>query len=391
MEYASPMKSRLSVVQVVSVPAAVAGHATGITGPERRAANLASQWKDQGIDVTVLYPRRGALWDQFARSGVALVDFEVRSKWDWRSLNRIAEEVRRTDARVVHTQGGPAVDLAGVYAARRTGAAAVLTRPVMIEDQIDRSSLATLLARAVDRVYTIAKADAVVTVSRDGFNRMKRRISGGKLHLIHNGVKPIAVDHEQRRQRDTTCTEVQIGMVGHLLNYKGWDVFLRVAQRLSGESLKVRWHVIGEGSERARLEDMARAFGIQEKVVFHGLVQEVHKVLVNLDVFVLTSRREGLSVAVLEAMSACLPVVATDVAGIRDQVTDGVNGYVTPVDDVDMIVDRCRSLIELPEERVRMGRNSRVMMERNFSESAMLNRYVALYRDVASTRVADRR
>jgi len=171
-------------------------------------------------------------------------------------------------------------------------------------------------------------------------------------------------------------------MIGHLRPYKGWADFLRVAQRICATGLNVRWHVVGEGPERSRLDAMARELGIADRVVMHGLLKDVSFLLQELDVFLFTSYREGLSVAVLEAMSAGLPIVATDVGGIKDQVTVGFNGFISPVGNVDELFEKCRFLVLRPDERLRMGRNSRKRVEETFTEDAMKAGYVEIYRSL---------
>lgn len=375
---------RFSVIQIVSPPSTVTGGKGGITGPERRAANLAQHWKSQGIDLTVLYPRRGLLWEEFSDAGVSLVDFEVHGKWDWRSLARVRSEIRRTRASIIHTQGGPAVDLVAVTAAHLTGIKSVVTRPVMIEDQIDRSAVGLYLSNKVDRLYILAKCDAIIAVSRDGFDRLAARTAPDKVHLVYNGVKSRSFPVDRSYRTGDATGEVQVGMIGHLRPYKGWSDFLRVAQRVSAAGLNVRWHIVGEGPERPRLESLALELGIAERVMIHGVLKDVSPLLQELDVFLFTSYREGLSVAVLEAMSEGLPIVATDVAGIRDQVTDGFNGYILPPGDVDGLFEKCHFLLLRPDERLRMGRNSRKRVEESFTEGAMRAGYVDIYRRLVS-------
>lgn len=368
----------ISVVQVVCPPAFVAGSVAGITGPERRAANLAPQWKAAGVEVTVCYPRRGALWHRFADSGVNVVDYELRGKWDLRSVEPLRREIATRGATVVHTQGGPAVDMLGVRCARSTGIACVVTRPVMFEDHVGRPSRLRRIIGAVDRVYTLPYADAVIAVSHNGFDRLRARIGKRNLRLIYNGVKSIPSSDVKRASRRDGL--VHVAMVGHLLGYKGWDDFLGVVRRLSTMGARTRWHIVGEGPERRRLEGMARLLGVDSHVVFHGLRHDVPRFLQSMDIFLLASQREGLSVAVLEAMSAELPIVATDVGGIRDQVVPGHNGFILPVGDVEGLAEKCGLLVEQAGERVRMGRASRERMQAHFSESSMLAGYVDIYR-----------
>ncbi|QDX27463.1 glycosyltransferase family 4 protein [Sphingomonas suaedae] len=373
--------NRIRVLQAACAPVEVAGQVAGITGPERRAANLAPRWQELGLDVVIAYPQRGALWGELEATGLTLVDFELRGWRDFAGARRIKEVARVHRVDLIHSQGGAALDLACVRAARSLGIASLVTRPVMIADNVNRSRLARAIHGTVDRHFTLRLADGVVAVSKDGFDRLAPVVGRQRLHLVHNGVKPFA--GSAGGALPGPVARHHVGMIGHLLDYKGWDDFLRVAKVLSDDGHDVAWHIVGEGPERASLEAMARDFGIADRVLFHGLLHDVTPVLAALDLFLFTSHREGLSVAVLEAMSAGLPLVATDVGGIADQVIEGENGFIVPDGDVAAAAARVCMLVTDDALRERMGAASRQRMEAHFSEQAMLSNYTALYRQLA--------
>jgi glycosyltransferase involved in cell wall biosynthesis len=174
---------------------------------------------------------------------------------------------------------------------------------------------------------------------------------------------------------------INIGMVGHLRDYKGWGDFLAVAQVLTRDGgARLRFHIVGEGPERDVLRTTVQALGLSDVVVFHGLQQNIWPILDQLDLFLFTSLREGLSVAVIEAMSANLPIVASDVGGIADQVLEGENGYILPVADIDGFAAACRKLIGSAQKRREFGQRSYALYRDRFSQSRMLNEYVDVYR-----------
>ncbi len=378
------MMDRIRVLQVVCPPVSVVGQVAGITGPERRAANLAPRWCELGLDVVIAYPRRGALWGKFEETGLTLVDFELRGWRDFAAAERIQFLAHVHQVDLVHSQGGAALDLACVRAAHKLRIRSLVTRPVMIADNVNRSKLARTIRGAVDRHFTLRLASGVVAVSQDGFDRLTPTVGRDRLHLVHNGVKPFV--SSTGALVPGSAARHNVGMIGHLLDYKGWDDFLRVAKSLTDEGHDVAWHVVGEGPERTPLEEMARDLGIADRVVFHGLLHDVTAVLGALDLFLFTSHREGLSVAVLEAMSAGLPIVATDVGGIADQVIHGENGFIVQDGDVAAAATRVRMLITDDALRERLGAASRQRMERQFSEQAMLLNYAELYRQLTRRR-----
>jgi len=369
-------KYRVSVLQVVSTPQQCTKGLAGITGPERRAANLASRWADEGIEVTVLYPRHGRLWDKFSESGVRLLEFDLNGKWDLSAIKRLTYEIKSTGVQIIHTQGGAALDLMAVRAARYCNIASVITRPVMISDLVNRSCISRRLFEFIDKNITLRSCSALITVSQDGYDKMCQNMAHERVHLILNGIKPVLPNVPQRENHDGI---VRIGMIGHLEHYKGFDLFLKVAARLHKRTGGVRFDIVGDGSERAALESQACALGVANVTTFHGLLDDVSQVLRELDIFLFTSRREGLSVAVLEAMSAGLPIVASNVGGIADQIYPGKNGMILEPDDVEGMVQVCNQLIDNARLRKIWGIRSRKIFDKKFSEDRMLAEHVSLY------------
>ena len=112
---------------------------------------------------------------------------------------------------------------------------------------------------------------------------------------------------------------------------------------------------------------------------FTGYQDRVERFLWGFDIFLFTSHSEGLSVAILEALAAGLPIVATDVGGIREQVIDSENGYICPAQDISGLAARVCELAGNPGMRRDFGSRSRELAESYFSEDAMLEKYAEVY------------
>jgi len=121
---------------------------------------------------------------------------------------------------------------------------------------------------------------------------------------------------------------------------------------------------------------------LEKTVFFVGFKDNISEILKNLDIFLFTTHREGLSVAVIEALSSGLPIVATNVGGINEQVFDRVNGFVLDKGDVKGMMEKCIKLIDDKHLRLRMGEKSRIVAEEKFSENRMLNEHIACYREI---------
>jgi glycosyltransferase involved in cell wall biosynthesis len=154
-----------------------------------------------------------------------------------------------------------------------------------------------------------------------------------------------------------------------------------VAGRVLRKQPETRFLIAGDGELRPQLEAMIRTEGLERRVILLGWRRDIPHLLQAADLFLLTSRWEGLPRAILEARLAGLPVVATAADGVTDVVQDGVNGYVAPIGDVERIADRLIVLLQTPELRKRMSVAAEALPV-EFEIHAMVRQQEALYSDL---------
>jgi glycosyltransferase involved in cell wall biosynthesis len=383
---ATPLSDLLTVVLAITPPAR--GTAHGVTGPERRAANIVARWHEVGIKPVICYPRRGKLWSVFEGAGEQLFDLEIENKFDRAFVAKLAQVAKQTGAAVIHTQGPPSLDMLALWAARRCGVKAMSTRPVMIEYEMAYTKSRRWLYNQVDRFTTLSKLDLVVAVSNEGARYLadQRLVTPACLRTIHNGVDLRRFSVKVHGASDGTQGHppVVLGMVGCLLPYKGWPDFIDTIAALRGKGINVRAISLGEGAQRAELEALIAARGLTGIVELRGYNKDVRTSLQEMDVFLFPSHREGLAVAIIEAMASGLPVVATDCGGVGEQVVEGQNGNMLPVSDIDGLTAACEKLVRDPALRAAYGKRSREVAEERFSEDRMLKDYAACYRELAA-------
>jgi glycosyltransferase involved in cell wall biosynthesis len=159
--------------------------------------------------------------------------------------------------------------------------------------------------------------------------------------------------------------------------------FVPLAAELVRRNVAFELHLIGDGSERKALEAQFRDQDLAHRVTFWGWLtpQEVAAKLLELDVFVLLSDHEGLPVALLEAMAhSLLPIVTNIESGNVQLVKDGENGFVVPVGDIELVVDRLKQLWANPDLLLRM-RTAAWKTSRNFSSARMVDLYLSCFAD----------
>ncbi|WP_346224791.1 glycosyltransferase family 4 protein [Microbispora maris] len=208
-----------------------------------------------------------------------------------------------------------------------------------------------------------AKAAAVVTVSEEitGLLRDDLGLPADRVVHVRSGVD--VPERVVRPARDGG--PLRVGAVGRLTGQKGFDLLIPAVAELVRGGHRLTVEIAGEGRDHAALVRAAAGLPIR----FAGFVRDVPAMLSCLDVFCLPSRREGLPLALLEAMAHGLPCVATDVGDVAAAVGDGA--LVVPPGDVPALTRALEALLADGEARRRLGTRARAVAVRRFDAAAM--------------------
>lgn len=200
-------------------------------------------------------------------------------------------------------------------------------------------------------------------------------LSSNSVRTIRNGVPDVSLTRLETQTRDGPAV---MGTVGRLDRLKGFDLLVRALARLPD----VTAVVIGDGSERAALEALSRELGVDDRIEFLGWRQDPRAYLATLDIFVLPSRSEGFPLAIVEAMLAGLPVVATDVGSVAEAVAHEETGLLVPADDVEALTAAIRRLADEPALRARLGSEAHKRALDRFTASVMAREFEQLYEEL---------
>ncbi len=253
----------------------------------------------------------------------------------------------------------------------------------------------TRIAGGMEKI--LAKcASGVVVVSREEYaHAVEIGIPPAKLCLIPNGVVPTtAADVEHQRsncRRDWGLREgdVCIGFVGRFASVKAPEIMLDSFAAFRRRSrVSARLVMIGDGPLAESLREQAADLNLEGDILWLG-ARDARALMPGFDIFALTSKSEGHSLAVLEAMACGLPIVATSVGGIADTVQPGVNGFIAPVGDREAIANALTKLADDRALRERMGRASRTV-SLNFSADRMAEQTLAFYQEIVADTFAGR-
>jgi glycosyltransferase involved in cell wall biosynthesis len=205
----------------------------------------------------------------------------------------------------------------------------------------------------------------------------------GRLDVLYNGIDPgsrptPAQRDAARRQLGLGGQAFVIGTAGRLDPVKNLPRLLQAHAMLRSRMPDARTVIVGDGPERAALEAEAAALGITDAVVFAGYRQDVRALMAAFDIYINCSLYEGVSLTVLEAMAAALPVVATRVGGNPEVVIDGETGLLVP-GRAEALADAVASLARDPQRRRVMGDAGRWRVKRHFSIDRMVAEYASAY------------
>lgn len=200
-----------------------------------------------------------------------------------------------------------------------------------------------------------SRMDGIVCVSQVAVDSFCGRYPNlaDKVHLIYNFYD---TEDILRKSSEPCSFEGQrpvLLSVGRMTEQKKYLRFLDVLARLRDEGFSFSWHVLGEGIQRPQIEEKIRQLELSDRVYLHGLSDNPYKYMKNCDLFVLPSGWEGFPTVTVEAKILGCPVLATDVAGIREQLIHGKTGWIVDNDEI-AIYDDLKHLLLHPEQRDRL-------------------------------------
>jgi|SRR5579872_196782 len=266
-------------------------------------------------------------------------------------------------------------NLAAIPAARFAGVPVVIGSQRQIGDQLRsmQSRAQNLAFRLCDRVICNSKA-AARRLAQDGIPDERLVVIGNGLHAeafaAAAPVLPVRPD------------VLRVGMIARMnALYKNHRDFIEMAALLSPRLPKVEFVLVGDGPLRAELERHARDLGIANKILFLGNRRDIPAILASLDISVLASQTESLSNVVMESMAAGVPVVACDVGG-NPELVSNETGLLVPPNDPESLAEAISKLLSDPDSRIELGRNAKRHAQENFTIDRMRSRHEELYEEL---------
>jgi glycosyltransferase involved in cell wall biosynthesis len=306
--------------------------------------------------------------------------------WVWlRFFLHLCWVLRRRRIDLIHTNSY----VPGNYARL---AAAVIGVPLIVDHWHGFSRLSgkrRLICRLLGRV-----TDLSLAVSRGVRDYVIEQcaLDPDRVRVVHNGVD---LDRLRRhRPRDLVRGELglskearAVGLVARLDHWgKGHREFFTALAGIKGRH-PLEALIIGGGRREAEMRQLAESLGLAGRVHFLGQRDDVPDLLAALDLFVLPSHQEGVSLALLEAMAAGLPVIAAAVGGLPEVVADGESGLLIPAGDPEALAAALERLLGDPEFAAKLGSNARRQVEANYSAERLGREINEIYEELVASKL----
>ncbi len=234
--------------------------------------------------------------------------------------------------------------------------------------------------------WSIDESDSVTTVSQFLADQTRDVLSVDReINVIPNFIDPAraSLAHAAGATARRWAQDGEAILV-HVSNFRpvkrAMDV-VEVFKRIRRD-FPARLLLVGDGPDRARIENDCRNCDLCDHITFVGNTSQVEEILVGADLFILPSESESFGLAALEALACGVPVIATRVGGLPEVVEDGVNGHLLPVGDVEAMTAAARGLLEDRERWSRFSKAARGMAIHRFEEEAVVDQYRLLYQKI---------
>jgi len=363
------------------------GHEFG--GGERVFLQLASGLKGR-FEVSFASMPGGRLEGELKSLGVNFYPVEMKRRISCKSVLRINEIIRNEQIDLVHSQGARA-DFFARIAGRMAGIPHNLCTIAMPVEGFDIKPLRKMIYRAFDRL-TEGSVEKFIVVS-DSLKRAlieKRRIPADRIVRIYNGIEidqyhPGIESGNFKREWGISQNIPLVGAIGRMVWQKGFEYLIQSIPEIVKAVPEAKFLLVGEGPRRERLEALSEELRVRDNVILAGFRSDIKEILSAIDLLVVPSILEGFPMIILEAMAMGKPIVATNIDGIIEQITDGVDGILVPPKNPNALAEAILKIFSEEEKMKKIGLAARQKVESCFSVQKMVRETEQVYMSLLET------
>jgi glycosyltransferase involved in cell wall biosynthesis len=352
----------------------------GTGGVQMRLVSLLPYIDNKKFNISVCSFKDGPLKKKLTKAGFKVFIVPRRFKFDPICIMRLIKIIKSEKICIIHTHTHKPNTTARI--------AAILARvPVIIANEHNVDEWKSLFQKLID-CFLALFTDRIIVVSK-GVQKFCQStgIPSCKFHLIYNGVEIDKFKNKKFRETkrkelgvyENTCV---IGTIGRIHPQKGHEFLIEVVEKLLIEHKSLLFLIIGKGYLKEELIRKIKSLNLSKNFLFLGEREDIPELLSCMDIFVLPSLREGFPNTILEAMASSLPVVATDVGGVRELIIQNKTGFIMPPANTSALYESLSKLIQDKNLRERMG-NTGYKRVKDFSIEKMAKETEKLYEELA--------
>ncbi|MBN2468845.1 MAG: glycosyltransferase family 4 protein [Deltaproteobacteria bacterium] len=348
-------------------------------GGEQQLLYLIAGLKKRGHTAHLICQSSGGLHDRAVQQGIDIFPLRMRGEVDVVAAVKIARLMRREKYEIIHSHSAHALSLVmAAFCLMRQRPISVLTRRV--EFSIFRHNFLGMnrykYMKGTDQIIAISERVKGVLVE-DGF-------PSEKIAVVYSGVdmhrfRGMSGDYVLREFSVPSGAPV-LGNVGFLEENKGQKWLIQAMATVVKRYPEIRLFILGTGRLESQLRALVKELDLERTVIFTGYRNDAGSFFNVFDLVVAPSVEEGLNSSILDALALELPVVATTAGGIPEIITHEKNGYLVPREDAESLATGIIHMLDHQDQAKAMGKQGRLKVEEKFSDTAMVEGNLAVYR-----------
>ncbi len=355
-------------------------HSLNVGGLERVVVDLASSFRNKGHAVGICcLDSKDPLGKKAEQAGVRVYALDKKPGLAWNLPLKITAIIKAEGYNVIHTHNEAGL-LYGVPAALCSKANNIVHTEHGKEPEYDTKRFLKIAERIL-----LKKTKRIVTVSEDLRRKMAATgVDLSRVNVIPNGIdidefwKPDVRDGK-RRALGFSENDIVIGHIARLVPLKNQKFLIALFKGLFNENPTLKLVIVGDGPLNNELRSYARDIGLAKSIIFLGQRSDIAELLSSFDLFVLPSLTEGISITLIEAMAAGIPVIASDVGGNPELIQNGKTGLLVPLDSREKWHKTIQGLLADSTKRKTMAERAKTHVHERFSLKAMIDSYCKIY------------
>ncbi len=345
-------------------------------GGQRQALFLARELAGKGFPFQLVVQPESPLHAKASEAGLPVLPITMNSELDLWAIHRLARAMRRAHCVLAHFHDAHGAALGSRAAARAHVPIRIISRRVDFPVRSRHKYI-----KGIDSVIAISEGVRQVLIKGGVPERLIEVVPSG---IDFAPFREVKERDFLRKEFGFGPEDYLVGIVAQLEDHKGHRDLIEAAKILKDHAPRVRIVIVGEGSLRMQLDQQAHELRVEDVVYFLGFREDIPRILASLDLFVLSSRMEGLGSSIMDAMASRLPVVATQAGGIPEVVIHRETGLLVPPQDPPALANAILKLYLDRALAARLAQRGFEVVHEKFSAEAMARKTIRVYERIAS-------